>query len=265
MEEILQAQQPTIPAGTQPLSDLSYWQQYCEAFNQTKGDWDKRDGFNCDYCKNRGHLLVVRDDTPVSRDCPECMSIRKSIWQLKKSGLADKTFDSFTASEEWRQKLLGIVRKYVDENSGKWLFIGGQSGAGKTHLCTAALREFIFRYHEEALLFEWAEKAKELKRCVNDPDYDIKINLYKNVPVLYIDDFLKVKKGEKPTAADINLAFELIDYRYRKSLITIISSEFSVNDIISFDEALGGRIKFKAKEYALHIGRDTNKNYRLKD
>lgn len=246
------------------ISEDEYLKQRCEAFNQIPGDLDKKDGFNCDYCKNRGHLAAICDNTIVSRDCPTCSPIRKSIWMLNKSGLANKTFDSFTTSEKWRQGLLDAAKKYVDENSDKWFFMGGQSGVGKTHLCSAALHEFIFRYHKESLLFEWAEKSKELKRLINTPEYDKKIDLYKKVPVLYIDDFLKVKRGETPTAADINLAFEIIDYRDRKSLVTLISSEFTLSDLISFDEATGSRIKFRAKGYIINIERNANKNYRLK-
>ena len=55
------------------------------------------------------------------------------------------------------------------------------------------------------------------------------IELYKNVEVLYIDDLFKTGKSEgglqKPTAGDINLAFEIINYRYKAtSVITVTSN-----------------------------------------
>ncbi|MCH5348675.1 MAG: hypothetical protein J1E40_05080 [Oscillospiraceae bacterium] len=268
LQEIIQMQDKGTLTNTQQSFEKSYLghlRQWCEALNQLPGNLDKMDGFNCDHCQNRGCVHVVRGDYLSAVDCPKCASIRKSIWDLKRSGLENKSFSSYIVTEQWQEGLLSIVRTFAGECSGKWLYIGGQSGAGKTHLCTAALRTFIFKHRQEALLFEWVEKSKEIKQCVNTPEYNGKISLYKDVPVLYIDDFFKVKRGEAPTSADINLAFELIDYRYRKSLVTIISSEFSLNDIISVDEALGSRIKSKAQEYTLHIDRDRNKNYRLNE
>ena len=165
---------------------------------------------------------------------------------------------------EWQRNLLQTVRNYSANFGDKWLFIGGQSGSGKTHLCTAVLQELVFNHRKEILLFEWAEKSKKLKQLINDPKYDEELSRYKSVSVLYIDDLFKVKRGETATAADVNLAFELLDYRDRENLTTIISSEFSIDDIISIDEATGGRIKYRAQEYALHIGKDRGKNYRLK-
>ena len=254
-----------MSTNTHPLSYDEFLQQRCDSYNQTSGKLNERDGYSCPSCNNRGDRWIISDGEILSQNCPDCTSIRKSIWLLKKSGLSDKTFDNFVVSEEWQRQLVAASKKFVQEDSGKWLYISGQSGSGKTHICTSVLKEFIFCCHKESLLFEWAEKAKELKRYINDPTYDDKLSVYKSVPVLYIDDFLKVKRGETPTAADINLAFELLDYRDRKSLTTIISSEFFINNVVSFDEALGSRIKFRAREYSLEIGRDARKNFRLKD
>ena len=99
---------------------------------------------------------------------------------------------------------------------------------------------------------------------INDPAYSDKMSCYINADILYIDDFFKVKKGEYIKPADINLAFELIDYRYCNKLTTIISSEFSLDDIIAADEATGSRIKQMTGSYALNIRADRMKNYRLK-
>lgn len=76
----------------------------------------------------------------------------------------------------------------------------------------------------------------------------------------------KIEQGTKPTAADINIAFELLNCRYNNSkLLTIISSEKTVNEIIKIDEAVGSRIKEKSKNFAININKDIQKNYRLKD
>lgn len=250
--------------NTQPFSDEQYLRAKCESYNSTQGNLNEIDGYNCEYCNNKGHVAIILNDEMCSQECPRCSNIRKSIRFFTQSGLVGCTFDNFKTNNQWQKNLLKISKDYAASIGEKWLFIGGQSGSGKTHLCTAVLRECIFTHRKAALLFEWAEKAKRMKQLINDPRYDSELGRYKNIPVLYIDDLFKVKKGETATAADINLAFELLDYRYRNNLTTIISSEFSVDDIISIDEATGGRIKHKAQEYVLYISRDRAKNYRLK-
>lgn len=250
--------------NTQQYSEEEYLNAKVERYNITPGNLNEIDGYNCEYCHNRGHIAILADGEMRTRECPQCSNIRKSIRFFNNSGLARCTFESFKTENEWQKNLLQAVQSYSANVNGKWLFIGGQSGSGKTHLCSAVLREFIFNYRKEVLLFEWAEKSKKMKQLINDPKYDTELYKYKSVPVLYIDDLFKVKRGETATAADINLAFEFLDYRYRNNLITIISSEFSIDDIITIDEATGSRIKHKAQEYALHIGKDRNKNYRLK-
>ena len=111
----------------------------------------------------------------------------------------------------------------------------------------------------------WRDDAVVLKGMVNAPEeYSQKITPLKKAKVLYIDDFLKVKKGSVPTSADINLAFELINYRYiNKDLITLISSEWLAEEIVSIDEAVGSRIYERSKNYCLEFS-GAGKNQRLK-
>ncbi len=86
----------------------------------------------------------------------------------------------------------------------------------------------------------------------------------KEVDVLYIDDFFKPIGGNRPSDADIRLAYEIINARYNRRKITIISSERHISEIAEIDEAIGGRIYEYAKGYTVNIARDTARNYRLK-
>jgi DNA replication protein DnaC len=113
----------------------------------------------------------------------------------------------------------------------------------------------------------WCEDSKRLKALVNDfTEYQNEINKFKNVDVLYIDDFLKTQHGEQPTKGDINLAFEILNHRLMNpDQITIISSEKTLTDILTYDEATMSRIYQQTKQYKTNIAKDLNKNYRLKD
>ena len=75
--------------------------------------------------------------------------------------------------------------------------------------------------------------------------------------MLYIDDLFK----GNVTGADLNLAFQLINARYNdRKLITILSSELTLSEIIEQDEALGGRIYERARGFVLAA---PNRNRRL--
>ena len=195
------------------------------------------------------------------------MEIRTTQRMLKNSGLYDKvnnlTFKNFQATEEWQKLCLNACLTYCKNKKG-WLFFGGQSGCGKTHLCTATAG-YLIKQGIRTKYMLWRDEIVELKQFVNDFEmYQAKINLLKTVPLLYIDDFFKTEQGKTPTQADIQLAYEILNYRYNKQLMTIISSELQVGELIEIDEAIAGRIVEMCRENVLNISRDTKRNYRLR-
>lgn len=257
------------------MSAKEYEQFKVDGLNNTVGDRDKEDGYNCKECKNKGYIakLVENDDGSYSHCFAECkcLGIRNSIMRMKRSGLKDiirdYTFEKFEESEPWQKALKSAAIEYSNNPNG-WFFLGGQSGAGKTHLCTAICRKFLFD-GRKVLYMLWRDEVVKLKAVVNDSEeYGKIIDKYKRVEVLYIDDLFKTGKtadqqNQKPTTGDINAAFEIINYRYNNpKLITIISSELTVDELIDIDEATGGRIYERAK--AFNIAKDRSRNYRIR-
>ena len=118
----------------------------------------------------------------------------------------------------------------------------------------------------------WASEVIRLKANKNDDEvYSRLIGPYQTCKVLYIDDFFKMPKSstQKPTQSDVMTAFEILNYRYNnKKLITIISTEQSIDNIIEFDEALGSRIYEMTKYNSAHnrnvLKIEDGRNYRLK-
>lgn len=143
------------------------------------------------------------------------------------------------------------------------IFITGN--CGKTHICTAISAHYI-KAGQEVKYMLWCEESKKLKSLVNDVSYQSEIGIYKNVDVLYIDDFLKVQNGEAPTKGDINVAFEILNHRLLDNdKVTIISSEKLLDELMQYDEATMSRIYQKTGRYKLNVERNTDKNYRLKE
>lgn len=237
-------------------------------YNEEEGHLHEIDGYVCNLCKNRGYIASVKDVIyEVVTPC-RCQTIRATLRRAKRSGLgsilSEFTFDKFIASGEWQTEIKNKALAFCKDDTAKWFYIGGQVGSGKSHICTAIAAHYI-KAGQEVKYMLWAEEAKKLKAIVNDESYQEQITEYKSVKVLYIDDFLKVRHGETPTTADINLAFEIINHRLLDGdKITIISSEKLLDEIMDYDEATMSRIYQKAGAYKISIGKDKNKNYRLR-
>ena len=272
LTEILKKQ--GLDITSEKLSPRDYEQFKVDGLNNTVGDRDKEDGYNCPLCKNKGFIAKVTEQGGMYSHCfvdCRCVETRNSIMRMKRSGLKDiikdYTFDKFETPEPWQKTLKAAAMEYAKNPEG-WLFFGGQSGCGKTHLCTATCREFLLAGKSVQYML-WRDDVTKLKSAVTDSEeYGKLIDRYKTADVLYIDDLFKTGKVDsgfqKPTAADINVAFEILNYRYNNpALLTIISSELSEDELLDIDEATGGRIYERAKK-AFSIAQDRKKNYRIK-
>lgn len=254
------------------LSREEYEQKQVDFYNASKGNLMDIDGYDCTLCHNKGDFQYVKDGYIYTKSC-SCMDTRKAIANMKKSGLEniirDYTFERFEAKEEWQKDIKEKALAYLKDEDSNWFFIGGNPGAGKTHICTAICREFLLQGKKVKYML-WKEESTLLKAVVNEPQiYTSRIEKLKQVDILYIDDFLKPLKSKDgsvmpPTTADINLAFEILDYRKNANLRTIISSERFIGEIIGIDEATGSRILEKTKnKYFINIKRDKSRNQRL--
>lgn len=268
IDNILAELQIRCNVSVQSMSLAERLQRQIDLYNDSEGSLHLIDGFSCDECKNKGYIARLdKNLNEIHTDC-KCRVVRKTLARIKRSGLgdmlADCTFEKYKAVDPWQIHCKEKAQAFCSDDESKWFFIGGQVGCGKTHLCTAIASHYINTGAEVRYML-WAEDAKRLKALVNDISYQEKIDIYKSVDVLYIDDFLKTRQGETPTTADINLAFEILNHRLLdREKITIISSEKLLDEIIDYDEATMSRIKQKARRYTLNIKRDRSRNYRLK-
>lgn len=238
-------------------------------FNDSVGNLNELDGLDCPRCKNKGFIAKLDEyGNEISALC-KCQRTRETLLRAKRSGLGDilkdMTFDKYIVSDDWQQSNKEKAQAFCKDDAAGWFYIGGQVGAGKTHLCTAICGHYI-KAGKDVQYMLWCEESKRLKALVTDnAEYQQIIKKYKDADVLYIDDFLKTKKGETPTQADINLAFEIVNSRFMRSdLITVISSEKTLAELLQYDEATMSRIYQRTGVYKINIDSDMNKNYRLK-
>lgn len=258
-----------------PNLELSYEehvQHQCDAMNALLGSLGD---YDCPKCRNKGVVYFVGDGGEIKcRKC-SCMAMRENMVHIRESGLQNLlrvyTFDRFQTETPLQHLIKATAEKYLSDGENQWFFIGGQSGAGKSHICTAISGELLHRDIAVRYML-WKDEATKMKAVINNEDeYDRLILPLKTVPVLYIDDLFKPTydeygKKKQPSPGDISLAFEIINSRYIAGNRgrTIISSEWTMEELQRVDPAVGGRIFQMSQGYCISITPGENKNYRLR-
>ncbi len=239
---------------------------FVEQMNEQVGNLD---GCDCEICKNRGYYYVNHGDWAEKVVC-ECMKNRKVLSLAQHSGLGALletcTFENFRDfGEDWLKNIYTRAQEFLADNK-PFFFMGGQVGGGKSFTCTAMVNEYI-RREMDCKFVMWSELATTLKQNVmNDADkYNEIMTEIQNATVLYIDDFFNTT----PTNADVDKAFQIINYRYNQSrikpkrYITLISSEKYLPEIKKIHEGLATRIaELATPRYTLNVKRVAGRNIR---
>lgn len=199
----------------------------------------------------------------------KCYEVNKAKKMWDAAGIdMEQAKQTFTNFEEWNESSKKAKKKAIDyyqkfntvkaERSNSIAFIG-QVGSGKTHLSIALAVNFL-KKDISVVYMPYRDVITKLKQNMLDEEYYQKeLNKFKDAEVLLIDDLFKGKMTE----TDINIMFEIVNHRYLNHSPIIVSSEFSVDKLLDFDEAIGSRILQMCKNYTIEIvGRDSN--YRLK-
>lgn len=224
---------------------------------------------SCRMCGDTGWILSRdTEGNDYCRPC-QCASIKATKKRLETGGIArtfrEKTFDNFHTMnrpvlEDAKETAFRYWKHFsqIRGTGNNSLMLCGQVGAGKTHLGTACSMELISQ-GIGVLYMEYREEMTALKAQIRDEErYSAVMQRYKTAEVLFVDDFLK----GKITESDVNIVYEIVNYRYNNNLPIILSTEKSLDGLINFDEAIGSRlIEMSRGHIVVFEGKELN--YRL--
>lgn len=155
----------------------------------------------------------------------------------------DLTFDNYKIKEpnaKEKNEAIDKAKTYVADfvkaknegkTYGKGLFIAGGVGTGKTMLASIIAHEIMLsdlcnvKFVTEAQVYSSIREAYNRSSGVSDSKI---IKKYKTTPLLIIDDLGK----EKPTDWSVKTLFDIIDNRYANDMPTIITTNFTADDLI---------------------------------
>lgn len=234
--------------------------------NSQSGNLNLIDGVECKICHNKGVIYFLKGNDEICvKEC-SCMEKRRFISRAKKSGMGEyafKNFKDFNIEEPWQRKCTDVMKKYCSEaEKPSWFAVLGQQGSGKTLMCSIIANSLMDKAKKKVVFVIWADFVSKLKRDImsgNAEQATYDMERVKNAEVLYIDDIFK----QGYTDADLKYASEIINYRYNNSLKTIITAQYTINELLDIDEATFGRVVEMSGEYIIVISRNLNHDWRL--
>jgi DNA replication protein DnaC len=140
-----------------------------------------------------------------------------------------QTFENFADYDGGLHRCKQAAQAFATHPQG-WLTITGKFGNGKSHLC-AAVYNHLQTTNRAAIFVTMPDLAASIRECFSasnmsvvnaevEQNAEARIQVYRKSPILILDDF----GAEKTSEWVDELAFRILDYRYRMSLPTMITS-----------------------------------------
>lgn len=117
---------------------------------------------------------------------------------------------------------------FVTDEAKYNIFLYGSFGVGKTHLAVSILN-CLLKKNDEVIFKPSGELFDDIISSFEKKNTQEIIKLYSNVKNLIIDDLGK----EKPTEFTISTLYKIINARYENELPTIITSNYTINQLIN--------------------------------
>lgn len=212
----------------------------------------------CTICHGLGY---VRFDLPVGHpqfgqiylcDCTAAEQHAQAAERLNaRSGLEPED-----AAIGWNNLLsmpgigesVAVVQQYMLRGWG-WVYLHGAPGPGKTLILRTAVSEYLRREHSAALV-TWADLLSHLRAGVRDDSYDERLQHWRTVRLLAIDEMGRAKETEWTDEVETRL----LNFRYEQGVVyrrglTLFASNLPETD---YDNWLTSRL-LDGRNRVIHI------------
>lgn len=202
----------------------------------------------CQKCKDIGWLITYDGKYEITKRCG-CYAVKRAEELMEQSGISaefrKKSFDGFDTKGHpmlinAKNKAINYVENFRETEHRRYnsIMFCGQPGSGKTHLGTAICSRLLYMGIPVIYMAYRNAMTKIKQHMTDEAVYSRELSIYMYAGVLYIDDMLKGRLTE----TDVNVMYEIVNYRYMNNLPLIISTEKDLNGLLMFDEATGSRI-----------------------
>ncbi len=208
------------------------------------GQWTDKDGNplgysskpDCPKChgigflyQTSGHAINYNQLTPCNY--PGCLldqirAYKRGVPYKQTRGIKPtQTFETFKAVLGATEALQATL-KFTELKEFIWLLLYGGVGNGKTHLAHAAANK-LCQDGTDARIFTAPDLFTRLRQAINSNTSDSLLQEWKNVAAFILDDY-GMEYGTQFEQARLE---ELLDYRYRELLPTMVVTNKDLEDL----------------------------------
>ena len=168
--------------------------------------------------------------------CPEILKRVSFERQFLVRDFSDEWLDvimSDVNKSKSKTEAMEVYMKYLRNESTDWIYLNGGIGSGKSYFAAALSIDLAKRGLKGKSPICFINASQRFLELIDlnkqkSDEFKKKLELYSTVPVLVIDDFGHGLRNDFIRDAIIN---EIITTRCNKKLFTIITSNFSLDDI----------------------------------
>ena len=191
-------------------------------------------------CAKANPLLctkIVYEHGEIDRQLVPCKELLKQITFKKQFIVMD--FD-----EEWldgnlrsidrnagRDLALQRYRDFLKEKDNSWIYINGSKNSGRSYFASALVVDAARKDRGPICYLNTSLRLREMNDLgygKKKEEFERKLELYSNVPILVLDDFGNEFKTDFIRDA---ILFPILSTRASKRLLTIFTSDFSIEEI----------------------------------
>jgi len=217
----------------------------------------------CPSCGGTGWLLQNVDGRKVARSC-SCRDGMLRSERLAAAEIPERyrscNFDNFSDTNASLMKAKNLAREFVDTYPAvdAGLLLLGPSGRGKTHLACAILSELVAKKGVTGMYGDFSDLLMKIQTSFR-PDADLSkesiLQPYAEAEVLVLDEL----GASKPHPWVLDVLYNLLNTRYNRKRITIVTSNFEdepdkdSGERDRLEDRVGSRIRSRLFEMCLMV------------
>lgn len=206
-------------------------------------------------CAKQNPLLctkIIYSHGEVDRQLVPCKELLKQIAfknQFVVRDFEEDWLDSTLRSIDrnaGRDLALAKYRDFVKTKDNSWIYLTGSKNSGRSFFAAALTVDSARRERGPICFLNSTLRLRELNDLgygKRKEEFDKKLELYSNVPILVLDDFGNEFKTDFVRDA---ILFPILSTRAGKRLLTIFTSDFNINEVETlYSNTKAGAIRAK--------------------
>lgn len=197
-------------------------------------------------------IKIVYDHGEIDRQLVPCKELINQISFKKQFQIMD--FD-----EDWldsnlrnidrnagRDLALARYRDFLKDKDNSWIYLNGSKNSGRSYFAAALVVDAARRDRGPVCYLNSTARLRDIYDLgygKKKEEFDRRLDLYSNVPILVLDDFGNEFKNDFIRDA---ILFPILSTRASKRLLTIFTSDFSIDEIETlYSTSKAGAIRAK--------------------